>query len=409
MAAGTETGLDGPTPRPIFSHDARARLCAGGVDVHMAEDKDLYAALGVARSASQDEIRKAYRRLARKHHPDVNPGDKVAEERFKEISAAYDILSSPEKRKLYDEFGMAGLREGFDPEQARSYGRWARGRQATGFAQDPGFDFDLGDAFGDLFGAAAPAARPRTSGRRRGQDVVAAVEIELAQALAGTEVALEVPTSRACDRCGGSGDEPGTGARTCPDCGGSGRRQAVRGPMRLMSTCPTCQGTGKLGSPCVRCGGDGVVSSVEPVTVRIPPGADDGSRLRVAGRGAAGVGGGPPGDLILETRVRPHPYFRREGLDLYLRLPLTLAEAYEGATVQVPTPTGVVKLRVPPRSQQGDKLRLKGKGVQRGRARGDLYAVLEVRLPDRDDPQLAEALKAADRAYTRPLREDLRL
>jgi molecular chaperone DnaJ len=377
----------------------------------MAEDKDLYAILGVSKSATVDELRRAYRKLARKHHPDVNPGDKAAEERFKEISAAYDVLSSPEKRKLYDEFGMAGLREGFDPARAREYQQWARGREATG-GSGTGFDFDLGDIFGDIFGGAETATRSARRSRRAprgGNDVLATVEIDLAQALSGSEIQLEVPTPQTCDRCQGSGEEPGRGATTCRDCGGTGKRQAVRGPMRMTRTCPTCGGSGRIAEPCSKCGGQGVVSRTESVTVRIPPGADTGSRLRVAGRGAASTSGGPRGDLIIETRVRPHPHFRREGLDLHLRLPVTVAEAYEGASVEVPTPTGTVKLRVPPHSQQGSELRLRGKGVRRGGARGDLYVMLDVRLPERDDPKVREAFQVASRAYERPLREGIRL
>jgi molecular chaperone DnaJ len=383
----------------------------------MADEKDLYAVLGVKKTATHDEIRKAYRKLARKHHPDVNPGNKAAEERFKEVSAAYDVLSSPDKRKLYDEFGTAGLREGFDPAKAREYQQWARSREATGGGAAPGgFDFDLGDLFGDVFsgyGGGGAASRGRGGARapraRPGQDVVATVEVDLAQAIAGSEITVEVPTPEVCPECGGSGADPAAGSTTCPDCGGSGRKQAVRGPMRMTTTCPTCGGSGKLSQPCPRCGGEGVVSQTETVKVRIPPGADDGSRLRVPGRGAAGVNGGPRGDLIIQTRVRPHPYFRRDGRDLHLRLPVTLAEAYEGASVEVPTPTGPVKLRIPPRSQQGAQMRLRGKGVRRGKEQGDLYVTLEVRLPERDDPRLREAFEAASAAYEKPVREGITL
>jgi DnaJ-class molecular chaperone len=304
----------------------------------MAE-KDLYAILGVAKTASEEEVRRAYRKLARKHHPDVNPGNKDAESRFKELAAAYEVLSDAEKRKLYDEFGHEGLRGGFDPEQARAYRTWQDRRGTTGspFSEEV---FDLGD-LGDLFGGGGFRRRAA-----RGEDVIAVVELDLAQAIAGAEITVRVPA-------------------------GGGRAEG------------------------------------EPVTIRIPKGAEDGSRLVVKGRGTPGPGNAPPGDLIIETRVRPHPHFRREGLDLHLDLPVTLDEAYNGAEVTVPTPDGSVKLRIPPGSQQRQELRLRGKGVSRGERRGDLYVTLDVRLPDKDDERLAEAVRGA--RYAKPVREGISL
>ncbi len=311
----------------------------------MAEAKDPYAVLGVARTATEDEIRKAYRKLARKYHPDVNAGNQEAEERFKEVSAANDVLSDPQKRKLYDEFGDAALRSGFDADQARSYQRWAGGmgggaHRASPFggaASGGGVEFEFGDIFGDLF----ERGSRRSRGPQKGRDVVATVDIDLLQAIRGTEVQLRIP----------------------------GRS--------------------------------------EPVTVRIPPGADDGSKLKVSGQGSPGAGGN--GDLLIETRVRPHPHFQRQGLDLQLKLPVSIDEAYNGASIEVPTPDGNVSLRVPPRSQQADKLRLRGKGIQRGSERGDLYVELDVRLPDKEDEALAEAMKSAKAAYSKPIRDGIRL
>ena len=312
----------------------------------MAE-KDLYELLGVSKTATEDEIRKAYRKLARKHHPDVNPGNQGAEARFKEISGAYEVLVDAEKRKLYDEFGHEGLKGGFDPERARAYETWQSRRGATGnpFSEEVHDFNDLGDIgdlgdLGELFRRGGFRRQPA-----RGEDVLAIVELDLAQALRGTEISVRVP--------------------------GEG-------------------------------GG-------EPVTVRIPKGAEDGSRLVVKGRGAPGANKAPPGDLIIETRVREHPYFRREGLDLHLDLPVTLDEAYNGSEVEVPTPDGTVKLRVPPRSQQGKELRLRGKGVTRGDRHGDLYVKLDVRLPDKDDEQFAEAARRARDAYGKPVREGIHL
>jgi curved DNA-binding protein len=299
----------------------------------MAES--LYDTLGVAKTASADEIRKAYRKLARKHHPDVNPGDKTAEAAFKKVSAAYDVLSDEKKRKAYDEFGDASLQTGFDPAKAREYAKWqdTRQRRSTRFGDDEGpIDFDLSD----LFGRRAPR------GPARGRDLHASVEIDQRQAIEGTEMMADLP-------------------------------------------------------------GHGTVR------VRIPKGADTGDTLRVPGKGSPGRGGGPPGDLVIETIVRPHPLVRRDGLDLYLTLPVTLDEAYRGASVNVPTFEGPVVLKIPPRTQNGAKLRLRGKGVARKNEQGDLIVEIAVRMPDKQDDALAEALRAADKLYTRPVREGLTL
>jgi molecular chaperone DnaJ len=372
----------------------------------MASGKDIYAILGVARDASADEIRRTYRKLARKWHPDVNPGNPEAEERFKEISGAYEVLSDPDKRKLYDEFGEEGLAGGFDPERARAYRQWADARQTTARegAEVP-FEFDLGDLFGGMGGGGFDAT-PR---QRPGRDVVVNVELDFVQALRGSEFQVTVPRATTCGTCGGSGDAPGTVPEVCDRCGGSGRAQAVRGPMRIMSVCTACRGTGRQRVACGTCGGTGAIAGEETVRVRIPPGADDGSELRVRGKGESGVGGGLPGDLVVVARVRPHPHFRRDGLDLELRLPVTLDEAYAGARIDVPTPDGPVQMKVPPRSHCSTRLRLRGKGVERGKQRGDLYVVLEVRMPEEGSEELERALQSAASLYRRPVREGIGL
>lgn len=312
--------------------------------------ESLYDILGVAKTASDADIRSAYRKLARKYHPDVNPGDTAAEDTFKKVSAAYEVLSDADKRKAYDEFGEESLKGGFDPGKARAYQKWQqqRSRGAEPFAGGGdgswrraggggfgggGMDFDLDELFGGR------RARPRAA---RGPDVHAMVDMDLKQAIKGGEVSLDVP----------------------------GRK---------------------------------------PISVRIPPGADDGSIIRLRGKGGAGPGGAPAGDLVIETRVRPHPFVRREGQDLFMRLPVTLAEAYSGATIEVPTFDGPVKLRVPPLSQPGQKLRLRGKGVPRKDQSGDLYVELDVRLPDRADPTLEEAIRASRDAYSTPVRKEIEL
>jgi len=297
----------------------------------MAES--LYDTLGVKRDAKSDLIRTAYRKLARKHHPDVNPGDKKAEEAFKKISAAYEVLSDDKKRAAYDEFGDEALSGSFDPDKAREYKKWQSTRQqrSSRFAGDDGpIEFDFGEMFG------------RRRGPQRGADLHATIGIDLRQAVEGSEFAAEIPG----------------------------------------------QGT---------------------VRVRIPKGADTGSTMRVPAKGSPGIHGGPPGDLVIETEVRPHPHLRREGLDLYLTLPVTLDEAYVGATIDVPTFEGMVALKIPPRTQNHAKLRLRGKGVPKKDTRGDLIVELDVRMPDQADEALAEALRSAAGLYSRPVREEVRL
>ena len=299
----------------------------------MAES--LYDTLGVAKTASADDIRKAYRKLARKHHPDVNPGDKAAEAKFKKIASAYEVLSDETKRKSYDEFGDESLQGGFDPAKAREYQRWQSSRQqrSSHFGDQGGpVDFDFSDFFGGR----------QQRGPAKGQDMHAQVDIDLRQAIEGTELQADLP--------------------------GHGQ-----------------------------------------VRVRIPKGADTGSTLRVPGKGAPGRNGGPPGDLVIETVLRPHPYLRRDGLDLYMTLPVTVSEAYNGASVDVPTFEGPVKLKIPARSQQRAKLRLRGKGVPRKDERGDMIVELEVRMPDKADDSLADALKSTDVLYTKPVREGITL
>ena len=373
----------------------------------MATPQDLYATLGVSKTASEDEIKKAYRKLARELHPDVNPGKPEAEDKFKTVAAAYDVLSNKEKRALYDEFGQEGLRGGFDPAQARSYRRWADNSQTSrGSAGEVPFDFDLSDLM-------SQTRRPRGAAHAPfpidGEDLFASVELDLATALRGTEVELRVPSRTPCGVCAGSGARPGSAPRVCPTCEGTGRAQVVHGPMRLMSTCPTCGGVGKLQEPCENCHGEGYLVSEQTLRVRIPAGADEGDELRVRGKGSPGLFGGTPGDVVIRTHVKSHAHFQRTGLDLQLRLPITLREAHEGGTIAVPTPTGKVQMKVPPHTQQGAQLRLKGKGVARGSKSGDLYVSLEVRLPDSDDAALTELLAATDKFYSKELREGVEL
>lgn len=382
----------------------------------MTKEKDLYAILGVPRTASTEEIKKAYRKLARKYHPDLNPGDKEAEERFKDISEAHDILTDPEKRKLYDEFGMAGVQQGFDAEQARAWREQAAGARAWGGRFGAGGFEGFGgyssfeDIFSDIFGRAAGGGFAGTA-PLHGADIEQEVEIGLLDALRGTSLTLQLARPAACGDCGGSGVDASS-VRTCPECGGSGRVQGARGPVRFTRTCARCSGTGQVGArACATCQGEGYVTRSERLTARIPPGVDTGSRVRIAGKGAPGRHGGQPGDLYLLIRVRPHPLIERRGDDLYMDLPITIGEAILGATVTVPTPDGSVKVRIPPGSHSGRRLRVRGHGAPqlKGKEKGDLYLRLQIRLPDSIDDKVREAAREIDKAYRRDVRADLRL
>ncbi|HHH29800.1 MAG TPA: J domain-containing protein [Polyangiaceae bacterium] len=387
----------------------------------MPKETKLYKALGVAPTASADEIKRAYRKLAAKHHPDKRGGN---EERFKEIATAYEVLGDPDKRKLYDEFGEVALSSGFDADKARAYA-------AASTPFESGFEgggVNLEDLLrgmsgfgGGPFDGVPFSGDPRSSfsgfggGRRRGrsglagEDLHATVELDLASAIRGTRVELEVPREEACRSCKGTGEVASSNEATCAECDGSGRRQVNRGNVRMVATCTRCGGAGRVVTPCGSCGGVGQKRRRRKLTVRIPPGADDGSTIRLKGKGRPGVGGGPPGDLIIETKVKPHPLIRRDGLDLTMKVPVTLEEAYLGAEIDVPTFAGNVKLRVPPGSQNGTKLRMRGKGVARGKKRGDFYVELDVRMPPAGDPSLEKALRGTNRVYDRPVRAGLSL
>lgn len=370
----------------------------------MADNQDHYRTLGLSRGASEDAIRKAYRKLARENHPDLKPGDQAAEERFKKISAANDVLGNAKKRALYDEFGDTGLREGFNAEQARAYGGFGGGRGGPSASSGGGFGFDVSDLFGDLFGS-----RERQAPPPKGNDLQATVELDLAEALAGKEVVLQLPVGHPCGVCRGSGQRSGGAPkdRRCGTCRGSGQVNMGGHPGMPKTRCPGCQGTGRMGDPCPGCSGQGQVTHQGPVTVRIPAGADTNSKLRVTGRGAPGRGGA--GDLLLTVKVRPHPFFRREGNDLVVRLPLTVAEALCGTQVTVPTASGSVQMKIPPSTQSGSRLRLKGKGINRGGKQGDLYVQIEVRLPQSNTPETEAAARALESHYSSPVREGLKL
>jgi molecular chaperone DnaJ len=322
--------------------------------------RDLYTVLGVGRKASQDEIKRAYRRLAREHHPDSNPDDPQAEDRFKEIQEAYATLSDPEKRRQYDAGGAFG---GFGP---RNFGG--------------GFASDIGDIFSTVFG--------RRGGREqqmRGRDLEAEVGLTFEQAMDGTEVSVTVPKQATCTTCGGSGAKPGTAPVVCPRCGGRGIDSESQGFFSISQPCPQCGGRGQvIEHPCETCGGSGLTLQRKRYRVKVPPGVRDGTRIRVAGKGEDGPQGGPPGDLYVVTRVTPSPVFRqRSDGNLEVPVPITIAEAIQGATVEVPTLNGTKRIRVPAGTEHGTIQRLRGEGPPRpgGRDRGDIRYRFEIEVP----------------------------
>jgi molecular chaperone DnaJ len=344
----------------------------------------LYDTLGVKKGASTDEIKKAYRKLAAKYHPDRNPGDASAEEKFKEVQHAYDVLADPQKRKQYDAFGTEDGRRGFDP----------RG----------GFDFriddlgDLGDLFGGLGGIFGRGARTQTRRQpERGADVEVQVNVSFEDSLRGLETKIPVEVTTACRECGGSGAQPGTSPVICPECKGRGIVSESQGLFALSQPCPRCRGNGTVvEKPCAKCGGTGRERRTKRYSVKIPAGVKDGTRIKLRGKGELGANAGPAGDLVVITRVHRSKRFERRGSDLVIDVPITYAEAALGATVEVPTPYGDrLSLKLKPGSQDGQLLRVRGHGAPKlkGGGRGDLLARLRLMVPKKLTKQQKEALE----------------
>jgi molecular chaperone DnaJ len=358
--------------------------------------KDLYETLGVARGAPQDEIKKAYRKLARQYHPDANPGDASAEERFKEVQGAYDVLSDPDKRKQYDAFGSAN-------------GRGPGGPGPGGFRFDTeGFDLgDLGDIFGGLFGQ---RGAPRQERGQRGRDLEVEVRLSFEDSLRGVETTIPVELETACRECGGSGARPGTAPTLCPECHGRGVKAESQGLFALSQPCPRCRGNGTvIEDPCPKCRGTGRERRTKRYTVKIPAGVKDGSRIRLRGKGEAGWGGAEAGDLFVVTRVTPSKLYTRRGDDLVVDLPVTYPEAALGATVEVPTPEGSVTVKVKPGTEDGTLLRVKGKGAPKlkGSGKGDLLARVKLSVPKKLTKKEREAVEALQKASREDPREGL--
>ena len=357
----------------------------------MADQKrDYYEVLGVAKSASDDELKKAYRKLAKQYHPDMNPGDKGAEAKFKEINEAYEVLSDKDKRAKYDQFGHAGVDPNFGGGGFGGYGDFG----------DFG-DFGFGDILGDLLGGGFGGRSANRSGPQRGESLRAGVTISFEEAAFGCEKEISLTRLESCESCHGSGCAPGTTAEVCPDCRGSGtvRVQQRMGGMAFTSSapCSRCRGTGKIiHQPCKSCGGGGNVRKQRKISVSIPQGINDKQAVSLRGQGNAGANNGPAGDLIVEVRVKPHPYFQREGTSVLYECPVSFYQAAMGAELEIPTIDGKVKYTLPAGTQPGATFRLRGKGIPelRGRGRGDQYVTVQVRVPTSLTNQQRDALQA---------------
>ena len=355
----------------------------------MAEQKrDFYEVLGVAKGASEDEIKRAYKKQARKYHPDLNPGDKAAEEKFKEVNEAYEILSDPGKKARYDQYGHAGV----DP----NFG-------AGGF--DGNFDFgDLGDIFGSFFGGGFGGGfggrRQNPNAPQRGESIRMVVTVDFTEAAFGCEKSVTVDRSERCETCGGSGCAQGTTPEICPDCHGTGtvqvRRQTPMGVFATSAPCSRCGGKGKIiHQPCGECRGSGFARKRRTVSVTIPAGIDNGQTISVRGQGHAGVNGGPAGDLLITVNVRPHELFRREGTSVLCEVPITFSQAVMGAELEIPTIDGKVRYDLPEGTQSGATFRLRGKGIPslNGRGRGDQYVTVYIETPRNLSKEQKEALR----------------
>ena len=356
-----------------------------------AENKrDYYEVLGVQKGASEEEIKKAYKKMARKYHPDLNPGDKDAEEKFKEVNEAYEVLSDSEKKARYDQFGFAGVDPNF-------------GAGGGGYGGGAGFDFgDLGDIFGSFFGGGfgGGQARRNPNAPQRGESIRMNLTISFEEAAFGCEKELELDRYESCETCHGSGAAPGTSPETCPDCGGSGvvqtRRQTPMGVFASTAPCSRCGGRGKIiKEPCKDCRGSGMVRRRRKIQASVPAGIDNGQTISIRGQGHAGKNGGPAGDLLVTITVRPHELFRREGTSVLCEAPITFPQAVLGAELEIPTIDGKVKYDIPEGTQSGTTFRLKGKGIPalNGRGRGDQYVTVYIETPRNLNREQKEALK----------------
>lgn len=346
--------------------------------------RDYYEVLGVERGASEQDIKKAYRRLAMKNHPDRNPDDETAKARFQEASEAYEVLSDAEKRGAYDRYGHEAV-DGM------------AGAGAGGFGGGGSFSDIFGDVFGDIFGGGGG----RRGGPQRGSDLRYTLEIDLEQAVKGTTAKIKIPTLVGCEPCDGSGAKPGSKPVTCTTCGGVGQVRMQQGFFSVQQTCPACHGKGKtISDPCTSCRGQGRVEETKTLSVKVPPGVDTGDRIRLAGEGEAGGDGGPAGDLYVQMAVKAHPLFERDGKHLFCEVPISIADAALGGELEVPTLDGRVKLKIPPETQTGKQFRLRGRGIKpvRGGAVGDLLCRVVVETPVNLNKKQKELLEEFQRS-----------
>lgn len=369
------------------------------------QDKDYYQILGVDKKASQQEIKKVYRKLAREFHPDANPNNKEAEEKFKKINEAYEVLSDPEKRKQYDQGTYFFGKQGFDP---RAYARF---NQDFGGGQTVFTDLGGAGGFGgfedifDLFSGAGQGRRAKRA--ERGKDITYKIRLSFDDALKGVATRINVNRNVVCPTCVGTGARPGTSPRTCPECGGRGTVALDQGLFGLSRSCPACMGRGAIiDSPCSTCRGTGRAVETKKITVKLPPGVTDGSKIRFPSKGEAGLRGGPAGDLYIITEVEPHRFFRRKGSDILLDLPVTFSEAALGAKVKVPTLDGSVYLKIPAGTQEGRTFRLRGKGAPRlkGQGTGDMLVMVHVVVPEKlskNEKEQIEKLATMDKENPR--------
>lgn len=379
-----------------------------------ATKKDYYETLGIGRTADAEEIRKAYRKLARKYHPDLNPGDKSAEERFKNVQEAYDVLNDEEKRKVYDQYGFyspnippngggpSGAGPGFGGFDFAEYMR----QQQAGAQEEEGGGGSFRDIFGSFFGGGR--GRQAAAQPERGSDLEYGLNVDFWQAIRGTQVKLNISRQETCATCHGTGSA-GSNVAVCPECDGSGTVTQMAGAMKFNLTCPRCGGSGRLKNACPTCRGEGRVMKPDTVEVRIPQGVASGSRLRVAGKGNAGLAGGAPGDLYITVRVEEHPFFKRSGDNIDVQIPLTVSEAGLGAKIEVPTIDGRALLKIPQGTQNGQKFRLREKGIFNARknARGDEIVEIVLRAPDVHNERTRELLRELAQVDTTDVRQDI--
>lgn len=374
--------------------------------------KNFYKILGVSEDATKEDIKKAYRKLARKWHPDINPGNSDAEKKFKEIASAYDCLGNDEKRKLYDEFGEDSLHSGFEADKARQYRKWqsaeetGTGNFRSGFSGYQNYEDILGDLFNFTGNAESGFG---TKSPLRGKNIEFDMNIDFISALKGFETEIAIQRPLICKKCNGKGVDTSVAIKKCSTCGGSGKLKMAKGPVDFMRQCQTCAGTGEIRTACSSCQGIGSVVGTEKIKVTIPSGVKEGSKVRVAGKGGPGTNGQPAGDLYLIVHVNEHPVLKRDGDNLYMDVPVTIYELMAGATILIPSINGKVKVKIPAKSQNGQTLKLKGKGAVniKTKKQGDMLIKLSVMVPVTEDKETLEAVKKMAGLYPQDIRSGI--